>query len=102
MLKCFHVWMLMMFVVLFLVGCTGAQSVRPPINTFTPPAPSPILTQTPPPPTASSIPTVIPSQTTTPEPTGCLIPPDDYTRVDVNGWTINQRTLSMLAHAQEL
>jgi len=33
---------------------------------------------------------------------GCRKPPDDYTRVDVNGWTINQRTLAMLAHAQEL
>ena len=33
---------------------------------------------------------------------GCQKPPDDYTRVDVNGWTVNQRTLSMLAHAQEL
>jgi len=29
-------------------------------------------------------------------------PPDDYTHVDVNGWTVNQRTLTMLAHAQEL
>lgn len=33
---------------------------------------------------------------------GCQKPPDDYTRVKVNGWTINQRTLAMLAHAQEL
>lgn len=40
--------------------------------------------------------------TSTPEPLGCLKPPDDYTRVDVNGWTVNQRTLTMLAHAQEL
>jgi hypothetical protein len=38
----------------------------------------------------------------TPEPDGCLKPPDDYTRVEVNGWTLNQRTLAMLAHAQEL
>jgi len=33
---------------------------------------------------------------------GCQKPPDDYTRVEVNGWTINQRTLTMLTHAQEL
>jgi hypothetical protein len=33
---------------------------------------------------------------------GCLKPPDDYAYVEVNGWTVNQRTLTMLAHAQEL
>jgi hypothetical protein len=37
-----------------------------------------------------------------PEPPGCQTPPEDYTRLEVNGWTINQRTLAMLAHAQEL
>jgi len=53
-------------------------------------------------------PTVIPSPTETmlptsiPEPAGCQKPPEDYTRVEVNGWTLNQRTLAMLAHAQEL
>lgn len=46
--------------------------------------------------------TMIPTITSTPEPTGCQKPPDDYTRIKVNGWTLNQRTLSMLAHAQEL
>ncbi len=38
----------------------------------------------------------------TPEPYGCQKPPEDYTRVQVNGSTLNQRTLSMLSHAQEL
>jgi hypothetical protein len=42
------------------------------------------------------------TQTSTPEPTGCLKPPDDYTRLEINGWTINQRTYAMLTHAQEL
>ena len=46
--------------------------------------------------------TPIPSPTATPEPFGCLAPPEDYTRIDINGWTINQRTFAMLAHAQEL
>lgn len=58
--------------------------------------------------------TVIPTTSTTPSPTGtafptvtqeaagCLKPPDEYTRVQVNGWTINQRTHAMLIHAQEL
>jgi hypothetical protein len=36
------------------------------------------------------------------EPAGCQKPPDDYTRLEVNGWTLNARTLAMLAHAQEL
>jgi hypothetical protein len=31
-----------------------------------------------------------------------LKPPDDYERVEVNGWVINQRTLAMLEHAQDL
>lgn len=55
-------------------------------------------------PTASATqphtPTAFP--TVSPEPIGCLKPPDDYTRVKVNGWTINQRTFVMLTRAQEL
>jgi hypothetical protein len=62
--------------------------------------PLPTATQTAIPPTLTSTP--LPLPTSTPEPMGCLKPPDDYTRVDVNGWTLNQRTLAMLAHAQEL
>jgi hypothetical protein len=37
-----------------------------------------------------------------PTPYGCLEPSDDYTRVEVNGYEISQRTLSMLEHAQDL
>ncbi|HLO30066.1 MAG TPA: hypothetical protein VK249_13065 [Anaerolineales bacterium] len=72
-------------------------------ETFTP---SSTATQTPLPPTSTA--TVVPSltatmqPTSTPEPAGCQKPPDDYTRVQVNGWTLDQRTLAMLAHAQEL
>jgi len=62
----------------------------------------PTDTQTFPAPTLTLTPSPIPSLTATPEPQGCLKPPDDYTRVEVNGWTLNQRTLSMLAHAQAL
>lgn len=36
------------------------------------------------------------------EPDGCQEPPDDYTRVWVNGVQINNRTLVMLDHASEL
>jgi hypothetical protein len=88
-------------IALLLVGCNGSQS-----KVFTPPSPSALPTLTPIPPTASPVPTIRPSPTVTitptPEPFGCLKPPDDYTRVAVNGWTINQRTLAMLAHAQQL
>lgn len=62
----------------------------------------PTVTATPIPPTLTPTMTVIPSPTSTPEPIGCQKPPEDYTRIEVNGWTINQRTFAMLAHAQEL
>jgi hypothetical protein len=77
----------------------------PAVATVTP-TPSATVTQTPIPPTetATQTPTItpIPSPTSTPEPLGCQKPPEDYTRIEVNGWTINQRTLAMLTHAQEL
>ncbi len=53
-------------------------------------------------PTLTPTPTAIPSATPTLEPLGCQKPPEDYTRVAINGWILNQRTLAMLAHAQEL
>jgi hypothetical protein len=59
------------------------------------PSPTVTVTQTP-------TVTICPSLTSTPEPSGCQKPPEDYTRVEVNGWTINRRTLAMLAHAQKL
>lgn len=36
------------------------------------------------------------------EPEGCLRPPDDMTRFDVNGRTLSVRTLAMLSHAADL
>jgi hypothetical protein len=36
------------------------------------------------------------------EPEGCAAPPDDYTRIWINGVQINARTLAMLDHAQAL
>ena len=71
-----------------------------------PSTPSPILTQTIIP--ATLTPTLLPSPTETlpptltPEPPGCQEPPDDYTRIEINGSVLNQRTLAMLAYAQEL
>jgi hypothetical protein len=85
---------------LLLVGCFDASGPTAPPNTFTPVTPSLTAAQTPIPPTLTA--TTIPTLTSTPEPMGCRKPPDDYTRVEVNGWTVNQRTMAMLAHAQEL
>ena len=88
---------------LLLAGCFTPLTPAAPPETFTP---SPIPTQTPIPatltPTLAPSPTETAPPTATPEPAGCLKPPDDYTRVEVNGWTLNQRTMAMLSHAQEL
>jgi len=87
---------------MLLLGCLSAmqpvtlpQTNTPFPSTATPLAPA---TQTPLPSTFTLTPTITP----TPEPSGCLKPPEDYTRIDINGWTINQRTLAMLNHAQAL
>ena len=84
--------------VLLLAGCLGQRQ-----QTVTP-IPSLTATQTPFPPTPILTLTPSPTSTVTPtsEPYGCLKPPDDYTRVEVNGWTLNQRTMAMLAHAKQL
>ena len=86
---------------LLLAGCLNQPAAIPASFTSTP---SSTATQTPLPPTATLTPTStpIPSPTSTPEPSGCQKPPEDYTRLEVNGWTINRRTLAMLTHAREL
>ncbi len=103
MFKRFLVWMLLSPVLTSCLGLTSAPVLPP---SFTPAAPTEIPTQTPIPPTltASAVPSPTETRlpTSTPEPLGCQKPPDDYTRVEVNGWTLNQRTMAMLAHAQEL
>jgi hypothetical protein len=98
--KLIFAWMLL---TLLLAGCLG-----PAAETAFPATVQPSLTATPTPlpPTLTS--TAVPSPTETmaptspPEPYGCQKPTEDYTRVDINGSILNQRTLSMLAHAQEL
>jgi hypothetical protein len=100
-------WMLAWtFSALLLVGCfaiaqTDASGAAPLTATLLSTA---TQTAIPPKPTATQPPTLtpIPSATSTPEPVGCRKPPEEYTRLDVTGWTINQRTFAMLSHAQEL
>ena len=88
--------------ILLSLGLVSCQSVVPqgtdtPILPSATVIPSPTLTATVvPSPTDTALPT------STPEPVGCLQPPEDYTRVEINGWTLNQRTFAMLAHAQEI
>lgn len=94
-----HIHTLILLTVL-LASCSS-QSAIPAAST-----PSAIPSKTPVPPTPTA--TVVPSPTWTalpsftPEPPGCQQPSDDYTRVEVNGSILNQRTLAMLMHAQEL
>jgi hypothetical protein len=83
-----------------LVSCLSRSEAPVLPETFTPATSSPISTQTAVSATLSATP--IPLPTSTPEPMGCLKPPDDYTRIEINGWTVNQRTLAMLTHAQQL
>ena len=85
-----------------LAGCLTSQTDTTALSTPTSTATlTPIPTTLP----ATQTPTLtpIPTLPCTPEPAGCQKPPEDYTRVEVNnGQTLNQRTLAMLAHAQEL
>jgi hypothetical protein len=99
---------LLLFVSFLLSSCQAAAGLglfpsATPTPTLTP-RPSATATLTPTPTdTASPLPpTVTPTITPTAEPFGCLRPPDDYARVQINGWTINQRTYAMLKHAAEL
>ncbi len=85
-----------------LAGCLPAVSVNTPPTIPSTPIPSATATWTPFPSTQTPTSTPIPSLTPTPEPAGCQKPPEDYTRLEVNGQTVNRRTLAMLTHAQEL
>jgi hypothetical protein len=60
--------------------------------------------------TVSNTPTIIPlvmadvtpSRAVSIEPTGCLMPEEDYSIVTVNGFSLNRRTYIMLEHAAEI
>ena len=51
-------------------------------------------------PTVTITPTWTPSPTL--EPAGCQKPPEDYSRITINGWVLNRRTYAMLQHAEGL
>lgn len=100
-----HRTVALILLIVLLAGCQNRVRSNP-LTQTDPATPLSTSTQTPIPPTftATQVPTftAIPSQTSTPEPIGCLKPPEDYTLVEVDGMTINQRTLAMLTHAREL
>lgn len=52
--------------------------------------------------THTPLPTVTSTITLTPQPVGCKVPPEDYERIQVNGWVLNRRTFAMLENAQEI
>ncbi|HQL39934.1 MAG TPA: hypothetical protein PKV95_10695, partial [Anaerolineaceae bacterium] len=95
---------LFLFLVIFLLGvasCTpgstpGLPATPTPTSTDPPTAaPSPTLSPTIAP-TAPPTPTIEPTPLPDYEPAGCLKPVDDYSRGEVNGVILNQRTLTML------
>jgi hypothetical protein len=91
---------LQVLLVFLLTGCSALEWMSETPTPSVTPSVTPTVTLLPP--TATFTPSPTPTITSTPEPPGCLKPPEDYTRVQVNGETLNQRTLTMLAHAQSL
>lgn len=85
-------------------GSVGLHSTTPTPTLTSTPYPSATASLTPSPTvTASPLPsTATATITATVEPLGCQRPPDDYARLKINGWTINQRTYTMLQHAAGL
>ena len=86
---------------LLLAGCFASPATEIP-TTFTPTMTPPLPTRTPAPTATPTAPATATQPSVTPEPSGCLQPSDEYARINVNGVTLNQRTLSMLVHAQML
>lgn len=87
---------------LILAGCIAPQATDTQTSFIPTDTKPPLATRTP---DATATPSATGTATqpsVTPEPSGCLKPSDDYTRIDVNGMSLNQRTLSMLAYAQIL
>ena len=75
-------------------------TVTPTYDVFGPPRPVPTLVQVALKPSVTA--TSLPAPTRFVEPAGCQRPPDDYTRLIVNGAKLNRRTFWMLQRAQQL
>lgn len=107
MIKTRTIWLVL--AMLWLIGCVPAveQTIEPTPVVLQPTATVPARTVTvtvAPSLTPTLTPTITPTATITPtpQPPGCQQPVDDLSPVQVNGWTINRRTMAMLEHAQAL
>lgn len=106
-----YTWLLL-FVMFFLSACTTVDKTTNQITTITTSTFSPTASATHtntarPSNTATIVPSFTPTISFTPtpefiEPDDCLKPPDNYDLVEINGMYINQRTFSMLEHAQTI
>ncbi|OJX39564.1 MAG: hypothetical protein BGO78_13745 [Chloroflexi bacterium 44-23] len=95
-----------------LAACSGQVTPTFPPTSTLKPSPHPPMssqTSTAPSQTRTTFKTLTPTFTATPshtatfdQPPGCLQPPEDYSRIEINGMQINQRTFSMLQNAQAL
>lgn len=107
MIKTRTIWLVL--AMLWLIGCVPAveQTIEPTPVVLQPTTTVPARTVTvtvAPSLTPTLTPTITPTATITPtpQPPGCQQPVDDLSPVQVNGWTINRRTMAMLEHAQAL
>lgn len=106
-----YTWLLLL-VIIFLSACTSVDKTTNQVKTITTATFSPTATSThtntaQPTTTATIVPSFTPTISSTPtpefiEPQNCLRPPDNYDLVKINGMHINQRTFSMLEHAQSI
>ena len=87
---------------LSLAGCATPQETITPTSYLPAGTEMHLPTRTPEPTATTTVTGTATPSSVIPEPSGCLKPSDDYTRVNVNGETLNQRTMSMLVHAQSL
>lgn len=87
-------------------GCSSGQSAPTAESSRLTTAPVSTLTAEPPTSTVPNTvsPSPVPSPTPYPffNPAGCLLPEEDYSLVEVNGWVLNRRTLNMLEYASVL
>ncbi len=100
--KCLPLCIVVLLMLVIKLGCT----IPTPRPTASPMVAAPTTTTKPiPTVTVIIVPTTTPAPSPTPYPTGviaCVRPPDDYARVEINGETLNRRTVFMLDVAVEL
>ena len=103
--KKFYFWAILFLFMILQLSCIGSVSEPRLVNAQDTVS---VLTNTPPEEplkvTKTADPAKSPTATPTlyPEPEGCLRPPDDLSRIEVNGHELNMRTYAMLQHAASI